>query len=115
MPDTKSVQDLLHIMERLRDKENGCPWDIVQTSRSIAGYTLEEAYEVYDAVERNDYDSLKEELGDLLLHVVFHSRIAEENGKFDFSDVAQSVTEKMERCKPHVIREPKELPNWEAR
>lgn len=114
MPDTKSVQDLLHIMERLRDKENGCPWDIVQTSRSIAGYTLEEAYEVYDAVERNDYDSLKEELGDLLLHVVFHSRIAEENGKFDFSDVAQSVADKMVRRHPHVFGDAKDLPNWEA-
>lgn len=113
MADLASLDRLLYIMERLRDKDGGCPWDMEQTSESIAGYTVEEAYEVYDAVERRDDAALKEELGDLLLHVVFHSKIAEERGKFDFSDVARSIADKMIRRHPHVFGTAKEAPNWE--
>ena len=114
MTDVAPVERLLYIMERLRDKNGGCPWDIRQTSESIAGYTVEEAYEVYDAVERRDDDALKEELGDLLLHVVFHARIAEESGKFDFADVARTVADKMIRRHPHVFGTAENVPNWEA-
>ena len=97
------ITSLLEIMERLRDLENGCPWDVKQTFSSIAPYTLEEAYEVADAIERNNLDDLKEELGDLLLQVVFHSRIAEEQGSFAFSDVVTGISEKMIRRHPHVF------------
>ncbi len=113
MSDTKSLERLLDVMKRLRDKEKGCPWDIAQTSESIIKYTVEEAYEVYDAVERGDDDALKEELGDLLFHVVFHSRIAEESGKFDFFDTAQSACEKMIRRHPHVFGTACGAPDWE--
>ncbi|MGH8370239.1 MAG: MazG nucleotide pyrophosphohydrolase domain-containing protein, partial [Gammaproteobacteria bacterium] len=83
------LQRLLEIMARLRDPEQGCPWDRQQTFRSIAPYTLEEAYEVADAIEHDDMDALQEELGDLLLQTVFHARMAEEQGRFDFADVAR--------------------------
>ena len=94
---------LLLIMARLRDPDGGCEWDLAQTFETIAPYTIEEAYEVADAIERGDMIDLKSELGDLLLQVVFHSRIAEENGAFDFSDVAQSISDKMEARHPHIF------------
>ena len=90
-------------MARLRDPEGGCPWDVEQTFATIAPYTVEEAYEVADAVERGNLSDLKEELGDLLLQVVFHSRMAEEQGAFDFADVARAINDKMIRRHPHVF------------
>ena len=92
-------------MARLRDPQAGCPWDLEQTFASIAPYTVEEAYEVADAIERNDLSDLKEELGDLLLQVVFHARMAQEQGAFDFDDVARAINEKMVRRHPHVFGE----------
>jgi tetrapyrrole methylase family protein/MazG family protein/ATP diphosphatase len=94
---------LLEIMARLRDPEGGCPWDLEQSFATIAPYTVEEAYEVADAIERGDLAELKQELGDLLLQVVFHARMAEEQGAFDFSDVAQAINAKMVRRHPHVF------------
>ena len=97
------IENLLQVMEDLRNPETGCPWDVRQTSQSIAGYTLDETHELIDAIERNDVDNLKEELGDLLFNIVFHARIAEEKGHFDFSDVARGITDKMLRRHPHVF------------
>ena len=94
---------LLEVMARLRDPERGCPWDVAQTFETIAPYTLEEAFEVADAIERGDLDALREELGDLLFQVVFHARLAEEQGAFDFATVARGLTEKMRRRHPHVF------------
>jgi MazG family protein len=94
---------LLAIMARLRDPVDGCPWDQQQTYATIAPYTVEEAYEVADAIERNDLSDLKDELGDLLLQVVFHARIAEEQGVFAFDDVARAINDKMIRRHPHVF------------
>jgi MazG family protein len=94
---------LLDIMARLRDRERGCPWDLEQTFATIAPYTIEEAYEVADAIERKDLGDLKDELGDLLFQVVFHSRMAEEQGAFAFADVAQAINDKMRRRHPHVF------------
>ena len=99
------IDDLLEIMKALRDPTTGCPWDIRQTSESIAKYTLEETNETLDAIERGDKQNLKEELGDLLFHIVFHARIAEEDGDFDFSDVVESIVSKMTRRHPHVFGE----------
>ena len=90
-------------MADLRHPTEGCPWDREQTFSSVAPYTIEEAYEVSEAISRNDMSSLKEELGDLLLQIVFHSRMAEESGDFDFNDVAQSIADKMIRRHPHVF------------
>lgn len=90
-------------MARLRDPERGCEWDLAQDFSSIAPYTIEEAYEVSDAIERGDVNELKSELGDLLLQVVFHARMAEEAGLFTFEDVAQSISEKMEARHPHIF------------
>ncbi|MBU6156021.1 MAG: nucleoside triphosphate pyrophosphohydrolase [Alphaproteobacteria bacterium] len=101
--DPRSIQTLLAIMARLRNPETGCPWDIEQTFATIAPYTLEEAYEVADAIERGDMDQLRDELGDLLFQVVFHSRMAEEAGAFAFADVVGSISEKMLRRHPHVF------------
>jgi len=98
-----AINDLLQVMENLRDPETGCPWDIRQTSQSIAGCTLDETHELLDAIERSDSENLKEELGDLLFNIVFHARIAEEQGQFDFDDVAQGISEKMRRRHPHVF------------
>jgi MazG family protein len=92
-----ATQAMLDVMARLRDPEHGCPWDIEQTFRTIAPYTIEEAYEVADAIEREDMKALKEELGDLLFQVAFHARMAEEQGAFDFADVAQALADKVER------------------
>ncbi len=103
MTDKQSIQRLLDIMARLRDPDDGCPWDIEQDFRSIAPYTIEEAHEVADAIERGDLDDLKDELGDLLFQVVFHARMAEEEGAFRFGDVVESIADKLERRHPHVF------------
>lgn len=94
---------LLEIMQRLRDPENGCPWDVKQDFSTIAPYTIEEAYEVADAIAREDMADLKDELGDLLFQVVFHAQMAGEQGSFDFNDVHQAVCDKMLRRHPHVF------------
>lgn len=99
----REISGLLGIMADLRSKEGGCPWDVEQDYRSIAPYTIEEAYEVADAIERNDLDDLKEELGDLLLQVVFHAQIASEEGRFTFADVVEGICTKMVRRHPHVF------------
>jgi tetrapyrrole methylase family protein/MazG family protein/ATP diphosphatase len=96
---------LIEVMARLRDKDGGCPWDLEQTFASIAPYTIEEAYEVADAIDRGDPIDLKEELGDLLLQVVYHAQMAAETGAFDFADVAGAITDKMIRRHPHVFGE----------
>lgn len=103
MQPSHDIQTLLTIMEALRDPKTGCPWDVEQDFSTIAPYTLEEAYEVIDAIERDDMDDLREELGDLLLQVVFHSRISEEKGGFNFGHVVEAVTTKMIRRHPHVF------------
>ena len=97
------IQTLLDIMARLRDPNTGCPWDVKQTFASIAPYTIEEAYEVADAIAREDYAELKDELGDLLLQVVFHSQMAAEAGHFHFADVVAAINDKMRRRHPHVF------------
>ncbi len=99
----EDIKNLLEVMRRLRDPENGCPWDVEQTFATIAPYTVEEAYEVADAIARDDLDDLKGELGDLLLQVVFHAQMAAEGGHFDFDDVARDICEKMIRRHPHVF------------
>lgn len=99
----EAVAALLELMARLRDPRHGCPWDREQTFRTIAPYTIEEAYEVADAVERGEPDKLRDELGDLLFQVVFHSRMAEEKGWFDFAAVAGAIREKLIRRHPHVF------------
>ena len=98
-----NLQRLIDIMSRLRDPIRGCEWDSVQTFATIAPYTIEEAYEVADAIARGDMADLKDELGDLLLQVVFHARMAEEAGLFDLSDVAGAISDKMERRHPHIF------------
>jgi MazG family protein len=103
MEASKDIARLIEIMAALRDPKTGCPWDIVQTFETIVPYTIEEAYEVADAVERNDPDDLCDELGDLLLQVVFHARMAEEQGLFSFGDVVEAITRKMIRRHPHVF------------
>lgn len=103
--DTRRIETLLAIMARLRDPDGGCPWDLEQTFETIAPYTLEEAYEVADAIERGDRNDLKDELGDLLLQVVFHARIAEDEGSFAFGDVVEAISTKMIRRHPHVFGE----------
>ena len=101
--DPTDLQRLLAIMARLRDPQGGCPWDLKQTFATIAPYTVEEAYEVADAIDRGDLDDLKDELGDLLFQVVFHARMAEEQGAFAFADVVAAISDKMERRHPHVF------------
>ncbi|MDZ4692670.1 nucleoside triphosphate pyrophosphohydrolase [Terricaulis sp.] len=100
-----ATQAVLNVMARLRDPQRGCPWDIEQSFATIAPYTIEEAYEVADAIERQDMPALKEELGDLLFQVAFHARMAEEVGAFDFADVAQALADKMIERHPHVFSE----------
>nr|WP_298727563.1 nucleoside triphosphate pyrophosphohydrolase [uncultured Steroidobacter sp.] len=97
------IQRLLDIMTRLRDPQRGCPWDLQQSFKTIAPYTVEEAYEVADAIERDDLASLRDELGDLLFQVVFHAQMAKEQGAFDFDAVAHAICDKMERRHPHVF------------
>ncbi len=94
---------LLEIMRRLRDPERGCPWDRQQTYKTILPYTLEEAYEVADAIDREHYEDLREELGDLLFQVVFYAQIATEEGRFQFPDIVESICDKLERRHPHVF------------
>jgi ATP diphosphatase len=98
-----TIDDLLAIMARLRDRERGCPWDIEQNFASIAAYTIEEAYEVADAIDRHALGELCDELGDLLLQVVFHAQMASEQGAFDFGDVVAAICDKMVRRHPHVF------------
>jgi nucleoside triphosphate diphosphatase len=100
---TRPIDRLLAIMAQLRDPAQGCPWDREQDFATIAPYTIEEAYEVADAIERNDMRALKDELGDLLFQVVFHARMAEEAGLFGFDDIAEAIADKMERRHPHVF------------
>lgn len=101
------IEELLAIMAQLRDPQHGCPWDVQQDFASIAPYTIEEAYEVADAIERKDLPALKDELGDLLLQVVFHARMAEEQQAFDFADVVAAICAKMIRRHPHVFGDAK--------
>ncbi len=102
-PNLSPIARLLAIMARLRDPQSGCAWDLAQNFASIAPYTIEEAYEVADAIARGDIDDLKDELGDLLLQVVFHARMAEEAGHFGFDDVAAAIAAKMESRHPHIF------------
>ncbi|MCG7347761.1 nucleoside triphosphate pyrophosphohydrolase [Sphingomonas sp. ACRSK] len=108
------IERLVRIMARLRDPEHGCEWDRAQTFATIAPFTIEEAYEVADAIARGDVPDLKEELGDLLLQVVFHSRIAEEAGQFALPDVVAAISDKMERRHPHIFGDATASPGWEA-
>jgi MazG family protein len=108
------LERLRAIMARLRDPQTGCSWDCAQTFRTIAPYTIEEAYEVADACERDDMAALKDELGDLQLQVVFHARVAEEAGHFALDDVIAGVCAKMERRHPHIFSENGQTPGWEA-
>jgi len=107
-PAQRSIDDLLAVMAALRTPGTGCPWDLEQDFASIAPYTIEEAYEVADAIERGDLAGLEEELGDLLLQVVYHSRMAEERGAFAFPDVVEAITSKMLRRHPHVFGTPEQ-------
>jgi ATP diphosphatase len=102
-PATSAIDRLVAIMARLRDPVSGCEWDVAQDFASIAPYTIEEAYEVADAIARGDMADLKDELGDLLLQVIFHSRMAEEAGHFTLADVAVAISDKMERRHPHIF------------
>lgn len=106
-----NIKNLLEVMRKLRDAETGCPWDVEQTFATIAPYTIEEAYEVADAIAREDIPDLKGELGDLLLQVVFHAQMADEAGHFDFDDVASGICEKMIRRHPHVFGSDEERAN----
>lgn len=99
------ILQLLEVMAKLRDPNGGCPWDLEQNFATIAPYTIEEAYEVADAIDRGDYDDIKEELGDLLLQVVFHAQMAKEENLFNFDDVAQAITDKMIFRHPHVFED----------
>src|SRR5450755_4125719 len=109
MRQSKEIDSLLDIMATLRTPGTGCPWDLEQNFATIAPYTIEEAYEVADAIARNDLDDLRDELGDLLLQVVFHARLAQEQGAFDFADVIQAITDKLIRRHPHVFGEARDL------
>jgi len=113
------MDGLLEIMRRLRDPEQGCPWDVEQDFASIAPYTIEEAYEVADAIERGDIDGLREELGDLLLQVVFHAQMADEAGAFHYGDVVEAISDKLIRRHPGVFTDEEiataeeQLANWD--
>ena len=109
MQPSSDVRRLIEIMAALRDPVAGCPWDVEQTFASIAPFTIEEAYEVADAVERGSTEDLREELGDLLLQVVFHARMAEEAGLFDFGGVVEAITAKLVRRHPHVFGDARAL------
>lgn len=110
----QGLADLVEIMRRLRDPEHGCAWDREQTFATIAPYTLEEAYEVADAIARNDLDALKDELGDLQLQIVYHARIAEERGAFAIGDVLAASSAKMIRRHPHIFAGAVAPPDWET-
>ncbi|MGH6817439.1 MAG: nucleoside triphosphate pyrophosphohydrolase, partial [Methylovirgula sp.] len=115
MENSREITKLLEIMAALRTPRTGCPWDLEQNFATIAPYTIEEAYEVADAIARGDRADLKEELGDLLLQVVFHTRMAEEQGAFDFGDVVQGITDKLIRRHPHVFGQMRELSAQEVK
>lgn len=100
---SKSIESLLEIMEKLRDPETGCPWDLKQTYKTIVPHTLEEVYEVIDAIENGGIDELRDELGDLLFQIVFYAQIGKERNEFDFDDVVNSISEKLTRRHPHVF------------
>ncbi len=110
LPEVKRLQE---IMAKLRDPESGCPWDVQQTMESLTRYTIEEAYEVADAIAKGEPSDIRDELGDLLFQVVFYSRIAEEEGNFTFDDVAKSISDKMTRRHPHVFGDPSSEPSSE--
>jgi ATP diphosphatase len=120
MTPSDDIRDLIAIMARLRTPVSGCPWDLAQNFATIAPYTIEEAYEVADAIERGDFDDLKDELGDLLLQVIFHAQMAEEAGYFDFGDVVEAITSKLIRRHPHIFGDvdaadaAEVKQNWEA-
>ncbi len=103
MQDIYTLDDLLHLMVRLRDPQHGCPWDLKQSYASIVPYTIEEAYEVADAIERSDFEHLPGELGDLLFQVVYYSQLAREEGRFEFAQVVDGITRKLIRRHPHVF------------
>src|SRR5882724_9147354 len=103
MKPSRDIARLIEIMAALRTPGSGCPWDLEQNFETIAPYTIEEAYEVADAISRHDLDDIKDELGDLLLQVVFHARMAQEQNAFAFPDVVQAITEKLIRRHPHVF------------
>ena len=109
------IDKLLDVMARLRNPDGGCPWDVEQSFATIAPYTIEEAYEVADAIERDDMADLRDELGDLLFQVVFHARMAEEDGHFDFADVVTNVTDKLVRRHPHVFGTQEEIDAGQVR
>src|SRR6478735_4836675 len=109
MKPSRDIARLIEIMAALRTPGSGCPWDLEQNFQTIAPYTIEEAYEVADAISRGDLDDLKDELGDLLLQVVFHARMAEEQGSFAFGDVVQAITRKLIRRHPHVFGSTEDL------
>src|SRR3954469_12491036 len=111
---TFGLPRLVDIMRRLRDPENGCEWDRVQTFETIAPYTIEEAYEVADAIARGDMADLKDELGDLQLQIVYHARMAEEIGAFAVDDVIEAICAKMVRRHPHIFGDEAHSPGWEA-
>jgi ATP diphosphatase len=111
---SRDIARLIELMAALRTPGTGCPWDLAQRFETIAPYTIEEAYEVVDAIARQDLDDLRDELGDLLLQVVFHARMAEEVGAFDFGDVVHSITAKLLRRHPHVFDEPRRIPAGET-
>jgi ATP diphosphatase len=113
-PSPTSLADLVEIMRRLRDPKTGCEWDQVQTFETIAPYTIEEAYEVADAIQRGELAALKDELGDLQLQIVYHARMAEEIGAFALDDVMASICAKMIRRHPHIFGEEAHSPGWEA-
>jgi ATP diphosphatase len=115
MQPSRDISRVNEIMAALRTPETGCPWDLEQTFATIAPYTLEEAYEVADAIERGDVANLREELGDLLLQVVFHARMAEEQGRFDFGDVVDAITRKLIRRHPHVFGDARDLSSDEVK
>ena len=114
-----SLERLLNIMQTLRDPQHGCPWDREQTFATIAPYTLEETYEVLDAIQREDFDDLRGELGDLLFQVVFYAQMASEQDRFNFDDICNAISDKLERRHPHIFGEVKAessrevLHNWE--
>jgi ATP diphosphatase len=109
MKPSPDIARLIEIMAALRTPGSGCPWDLEQDFSTIAPYTIEEAYEVADAIQRSDLDDLRDELGDLLLQVVFHARMAEEAGRFAFGDVVQAITEKLVRRHPHVFGDARDV------
>jgi len=110
--DARTIDDLLAIMAALRTPDTGCPWDLEQTYETIAPYTIEESYEVADAISRRDFEALKDELGDLLLQVVYHAHMAEEDQHFGFGDVVEAICDKMVRRHPHVFGSEEERANF---